>query len=365
MKVLHVIYSMETGGAQKLIRDLLPELDKAGAHSELLVFRETGSGFERDLKSAGVRTRVLGCGARSPLAALRLAPLMRGFDIVHAHLFPALYHLAAAGLICRKPLVYTEHSTSNRRRGMRWLRPAERLVYRRYESVVCVSGGVRDELARWIGEGGGRPRMETVPNGIRLGEYRGAEPAASPERFWGRKGTAVLMAARFCAAKDQATLIRAVPLIRDKGVFAAFAGDGETMRECAALAEASGAGGRCLFLGRRDDVPQLIANAAIGVLSSRYEGFGLSAVEVMAGGKPLVASDAPGLEIAKGRGLVFRTGDERGLADCINSLLEDEALYRRVSARCSAGADSYDIARTAAGYMGVYRRIMEEEGRTP
>lgn len=359
MKVLHIVASMETGGAQKLIRHLLPELKKDGIDAELLVYHRTGSDIEKETESE-IKVHCLDCkNIYNPLIAVRLVPYIRKFDIVHGHLFPVLYHLAVANLICRKMLVYTEHSTNNGRRGRKGLRSIERAVYRRYASVVSVSENVRDELSRWIGIKNGGPRMDVVWNGIPIETFREVSPDVSMEEFWGRTGVACLMVSRFDTSKDHATVIRAIPLIDNKDVFFAFAGDGKTLQDCIMLAKETGVSDRCLFLGNRTDIPRLIANSHIGIQSSNYEGFGLSAIEIIAGGKPLVATDVPGLsEIVKGYSLSFDKGDAKGLANHINRLLDDKSYYEQVAKRCCQRANDFDISCTASGYKKIYCKII-------
>ncbi len=69
-----------------------------------------------------------------------------GYDIVHAHLFPAMYWTVLARPICRK-LIVTEHNTFTHRTGKAFLQPVERFMYGQYESIVCVGRDVRRALS--------------------------------------------------------------------------------------------------------------------------------------------------------------------------------------------------------------------------
>lgn len=119
------------------------------------------------------------------------------------------------------------------------------------------------------------------------------------------------MVARFAPSKDQATIIRAL-LLLDKDVRVRFVGDGETRPECERLAKELGVEDRVDFMGMQSKIPQLIAESYIGIQSSNWEGFGLTAVEMMACGKPVIATNVDGLkQVVEGTGLLFPVGDEK------------------------------------------------------
>lgn len=134
----------------------------------------------------------------------------------------------------------------------------------------------------------------------------------------------LIMVARFAPSKDQATIIRAL-LLLDKDVRVRFVGDGETRPECERLAKELGVEDRVDFMGMQSKIPQLIAESYIGIQSSNWEGFGLTAVEMMACGKPVIATNVDGLkQVVEGTGLLFPVGDEKELANCISTLLKIE-----------------------------------------
>ena len=103
---------------------------------------------------------------------------------------------------------------------------------------------------------------------------------------------------------------------------------------------------------------EVLKSADVVALSSHFEGFGLAAVEGMAAGKPVVASDVDGLhEIVAGNGVLFPHGDAVALADVIKKLCNDKVEYEAVAGRCQAKAKQYDISLMAANYDEVYRSL--------
>jgi glycosyltransferase involved in cell wall biosynthesis len=102
----------------------------------------------------------------------------------------------------------------------------------------------------------------------------------------------------------------------------------------------------------------LYHRAAVTVIPSRIEGFGLPALEAMAGGCPVVVSDAPALvEVVADAGVVVPRDDEAALAAAIGSVLADPTVRARLSELGLARARTYDWADSAAALLQAYRRV--------
>lgn len=362
MKILHVINELEIGGAQKLTGDMLPVMAKCSdVEVKVAVFRNTDSAIERQLKDAGIQIVNLDASMKSLKGLQGLRRLMKRADIVHVHLFPSLYLAAMANAGVNKPLVYTEHSTHNRRRDKKWLRPLEKIIYGRYRHIGCISPAVAENLSEWIGESIRGGRLSVISNGIDLRKYKESTVIDRKELF-GREGKPVLMVSRFTDSKDQPTLIKALSHVEDPEAFVALAGDGERRGEYEKLVKDYGLEDRVMFLGTRSDIPELIKGAEIGVQSSNWEGFGLTAIEMMAGGLPVIASDVEGLrEVVEGAGMIFKKHDDKKLAGLIDTLLNDSSLRERVITAGTERSESYSIERVAESYMNLYRQLLKQQ----
>ena len=114
-----------------------------------------------------------------------------------------------------------------------------------------------------------------------------------------------------------------------------------------------------------DEIGELMASAEVAVVPSLYEGFSLPAVEAMASGTPLVASDVAAIPEVVGRdgscGILVEPGDHVGLATAIESLLADpeRRTAMGIAARKRA-EEKFSWAATAAATVEVYRRAIEE-----
>lgn len=355
MKILHVINSLGTGGAEKLVADLAPLQRDAGNAVEVLLLRGGATPFRENLEKAGVRVHDFGAGTSvySPLNVFRLIPFLRKYDVVHVHLFPAQYWVAFAKVIsfAGTPLVTTEHSTCNRRRDLARFRLFDKFAYGRYAEIVGISPKTTDALKAYLGGG---YAVETIANGADSEKISSATPCPRGEIVPASCRTLVMQVAGFREAKNQDAVIRAIALLPES-VHAVFVGDGVRRAECERLAESLGVRSRAHFLGVRSDVPALLKAADVVVMSSHWEGFGLAAVEGMAAGKPVVASDVPGLaEVVGGAGILFPQGDEKSLAGTVEKLVSDKDFYARVAAACSRRAADFDVRKTAEAYLRLY-----------
>ena len=360
MRILHLINSLEYGGAEFLVTRLIRESVRRGEDAAVAVLRRCGSDLEREMEQAGRLRSLDAACAYSP----RLAPALRkligtDWDVVHVHLFPAQLwaSFAAKGRSENVPLVTTEHSTLNRRRRP-VLRPLDRWMYRRFAAVACISVAVAESLRAWVPEI--ERRITVIPNGVDVEAIADAVPADRRDLVPGCRGAVVLCVGRFEAPKDYATVLRAMTGVPEAHLL--LVGDGPDRPAMQALAERLGLQGRAHFPGRRRDVPGILKAADVFVQSSKWEGFGLAALEAMAAGVPVVASRVPGLaQLVEGAGLTFEPGDDAGLAACLNLLLSDVAQRKELARKGVERAAEYSIGKTAERYLALYKSV---PGRT-
>ena len=356
MKVLHVIPSLNTGGAQKLLGDLLPLINNhPDIETSVVVFHKTGSGIEKILESHNIPVFSLEISSHSAKAILKLREFIKKVDIIHLHLFPANYFGVLANIGLNKPLFFTEHSTHNKRRNKKWMRPVERFFYKNLTGIICISNATKESLTNWLGKDFKSSKFHIIENGIDLKQYKAARASASYEMF-GRTGIPVLMISRFTDSKDQATVVKSLDYIENKDVFIVFAGEGETMKKIRNLSISLGHEDRVIFLGNRQDIPEIIKASKIGVQSSHWEGFGLTAVEMMAGGLPVIASDVEGLrQVVEGAGLLFEKGDPEKLAEIINKILNSEKLLTEIIQKEEERVNNYSIETAANNHIQLYK----------
>lgn len=147
----------------------------------------------------------------------------------------------------------------------------------------------------------------------------------------------VVCVGRLDPTKGQDVLLHAAALLKDRfpQVLYEFVGDGPCKQDCEALAAELGIADRCRFLGRvpHDQVLRRMGTAAVSIVPSRSECFGLVNVESLAMGTPVVASDVGGIgEIVKNgeQGYLVPPDDPAALAERLAELLSDADLRERM-----------------------------------
>ena len=357
MKILHVITSMLSGGAEKLVSQLAPMMRDAGHQCDVALFNGESTQFRHNLVSEGIKVIDFSVGGSvyNPLYIVKLIGLMKGYDIVHTHNMSPQLFAAIGSVLCSVVLVTTEHTTSNRRRDWRWYAPVERWMYGRYKAVIGISPAATENLLCHTKIS---CPVYTIANGINVRQYADSVALSREEIGVGETSVVIAMVAGFRRQKDQMTVIRAISLLPSKYELV-LVGGGEKFQECKECASFLGVGDRVHFLGVRSDVANILKTVNIVVMSSHYEGFGLAAVEGMAAGKPVIASNVSGLaDVVRGAGLLFEHEDVEGLVKHIESLDTDTNYYNEVSARCKARAKDYDIKKMADNYLEVYEKLI-------
>lgn len=354
MKILQVITSLHTGGAEKLIVEMVPLYIEQGHEVEVLLFDGTDTPFKRQLQAKGVKIHELRKGGNvyNPLNILRLLPYLKKYDIVHTHNTACQLFAAIGSVLCSVVLVTTEHSTSNRRRDWKWYRGIDRWMYSRYKAVICISDKAKENLCRYLGKTSNN--ILAIYNGINLQTFQSTKENTSL-----KQGKIIItMVARFTYQKDQETLIRSLLYLPQSKYMLWLVGDGERRPILESLVKELGLESAVRLWGNRDDVPVLLKSSDIIVMSSHFEGLSLSNIEGMAVGHPFIASDVDGLhEATEGAGILFPHGDAEALAHEITKLMDDKAYYRQIADRCMARAAQYDIHKTVNAYLGVYKSL--------
>ncbi len=357
MKILHIINSLETGGAEKLILDTLPILQNSSDNEVDLALLNANSAPFYDMLMKNNKGKVYELSEGSvynPMLILKIIPLLKKYDVVHVHLFPSQYFVAIAKVLSfsNTKLVFTEHNTGNKRMDNPKYRLIEKFIYKQYSKVICITDQVKTELNRKIKVP--FEKMFVINNGINVQEIN--KISANNRKLFGLndEDKIVIMVAGFREQKDQDTVIRTMSKLPDEYKLI-LVGDGERRKFLENLVLENKLQNRVFLLGIRKDVISLIKMSDVAVLSSHWEGFGLAAAEAMACGVPTIASNVDGLSsVVENGGILFEKGNIDDLKNKI-LMLENDEVYKHYSKLGIEKAKQYDIKLMINKLQDLYK----------
>jgi len=348
------------GGAQSQTRELLKKAMTVGEAG--LIVGDEGPLLEA-AGELGVKTWVIPNLTRYiiPWKDIRVisdvARIIREFepDIIHANSSKAGY---AARLAARRwggPVVFTARGWAFAENTPLWRRPlalaAERRLAPLAGRIVCVSHHDR-ELA--IRAGVGKPeQLLVIPNG--------ATDLPLQTTYPERPCPKCVMVARFSRQKDQALLLNAFADLKLPAELL-LVGEGELLERQRRLAGRLGIADRVQFLGGRKDVPEIMADCDIFVLTSHYEGFPNVTLEAMRAGLPVIASDVGGTReaIIEGEtGFVVPHGDLATLKKKLAFLIQNrEVRITMGQAGRKHYLENFTGEKMTAAYFAVYTQLL-------
>ncbi len=359
MKVLHVINSLAIGGAEKLVVDSLVYYKNELEQVDLLALKKTKKNFEERVPNNTKIDFLTNKSIYSPILILKIIPYLKKYDIFHVHLFPALYWVVLAKLISfsKVKIVYTEHSTENKRRKNKILKYLDRFIYGKLDFIGCISEATKHNLENHLNNR--NKNISVIFNGIDLKDFVNSEDNSNNSYDFFEKDSFILIqVSSFRVQKDQKTVIRALQLLPEK-IKLILVGDGNLRASNEELVKELNLQNRVKFLGIRNDIPMLMQYADVCILSSLYEGFGLAILEGMASKKPSIASNVDGLrEIVENYGLLFEQGSEKQLSYQIMKLYQNKLYYNEVAIKCYRRALEFDIKQMVNQYIKVYENVI-------
>jgi glycosyltransferase involved in cell wall biosynthesis len=359
-KVLQVVLSLNPGGTERLVvelvRRLRPELamavcclDEAGSWGEVLRGEDIGVTALR--RRAGFQP-TLG------RAIARIAAQHRA-RVVHCHHYSPFVYASIARLWSPTlRIVFTEHGRLSDAPPSAKRRTANRLLSHAPREVFTVSSELKQHL---VAEGFPTGRVNVIYNGIDVGAVPPIGMRARVRRELGVPDDAVVVGtvARLDPVKDIHTLIRAVALRHGTSAqtILLVIGDGSERAVLETTAREIGVASSVRFLGHRDDARDLLVACDLYANSSISEGISLTILEAMAAGLPVVATRVGGTpEIVDAScGRLVPARDPQALADALTALAADAPLRQMLGRRARARVEErFTLDRMVREYRDAY-----------
>ena len=331
LRVTTMVDSLQVGGAERVAVELACALDRTRFAPHVIVTRDDGP-LRALLEQADVPITLLGRTRRSDVLPWITAHrhLRHHTDLLHAHKFGSNAWGTALSRSARVPLVAHEHNFSEQPSRSR--RAIDRhWIARRAARVLCVSESVAEvERANGVPE----RLIEVLPNAVRLDA---ALPRDQARAELGLTQPSFTVGIVGCLRPEKAheVLLAAVALLARAGrdIRLCVVGDGPLATELRLQAARLGVESRVAWAGERRDAARLAGAFDVSVISSHWEGLPLAALEAMAAGVPLVATQVGGLPslVRDGAGVLVPPADPAALADALGALMDDPAQRARIA----------------------------------
>lgn len=360
MRVVHIETGKNWRGAQ--VQVLHTALGQKNLGHSVSIICPPASALGRKAADAGIDVHYLKCRvAMYGYDALKMTALMRRIrpNIVHLHSSHAHNVGGLAAWLARVPAVVL-----SRRMDTPITLWHHRMKYRvGYDAVIAISHGVKHALVK---AGVKADRISVVRSAIEdhwWSKY-GDRNAVRQELGYGERDVVVAVIAAIEPRKGQEVLIRALPkiLASSPGVKVLLAGKDDISQPERALAEELGLADKVCFAGFRSDVKDVIAAADIIAAPSFLEGLGVSIMEAMACGKPIVASNVGGIpeSVVDGEtGLLVEAGNIDLLAEAVAKLANDEALRKDMGRKGQLRAQAdFSVDSLIHDTLAVYYQLL-------
>lgn len=357
MRIMHVISSAASGGAEIYVKDLSKAMMKEG-NNIFIVFLDRASEAGRDidfelaflaeLEEYGIQYGFLGQACRkNPLKGiLRLRSFYNAFkpDVVHSHLY---YASVFAWFLPTCKRVYTHH---NIKLG------ANPKLYRFLDVKTDAYVGICLACQTMLEKVTQKP-VEHIDNGVDVSRI-------VPKMHYGTsESVKLLFVGRLSQQKNISLLITAVSKLQtEMPVKLEIAGEGPLKSNLEALVSELNLNDKVIFLGNSSNVKELLNQADAFVMSSAWEGLPIAQIEATLTGLPVLVTNVGGCAEIVNRvqnGLVAEV-DINDYTEKLTQIVNDFSFREHCFENAIANGFQYTVTNAVAKHLQLYSRLIEQ-----
>ncbi|MCM8764175.1 MAG: glycosyltransferase [Candidatus Omnitrophica bacterium] len=357
-KICFITGTLDVGGTEKQLLLLCRYINRK--KFQVVVISLRGGRMKEEFQKENILVRVIGKRFRFDVIALFkliMILLRERPDILHTLMFTSNTWGRVAGILTGTDVIIaSERSIDLWKKKHHFF--IDRLLGFFTDKIVCNSVSVQNRYKKNLGSVS--RKIIVIRNGIELHKFNLCNGKKKE-----RKEKIVFTASRLSPEKGVQFLIEAARIIlkQDKGIKFLIAGEGHFESNLVEMVKEYGIKDNVIFLGYRNDIPQLISESDVVVLPSLWEGMPNILLEAMAMKKPVIATDVGGSsEIVKNgqTGLIVRPGSAADLAEKIMLLFSDKMLAEKIA------ENGYELARMDFGissmvssYETLYQHLLQ------
>ena len=364
LRICHVLWSVELGGAERVVLDLARAQRAMGHRVAVLTLGTTDGKMGSDFRETvdvfdAVSKRARGTDPTLPFRLARWFRRQR-IEIVHTHNELPLIYAAPGGKLARLPVVHSKHGIVPVSPRAHQLRRAAALATDVFVAVSEATAQVARELRECS-----PAKLRVVINGTDLSRF--PAPPGTRERIRDELGIpasarVVITVGRLVVEKNHAHLLRSIAPLLGEERRLVLVGYGVLADDLKALVGELRLERFVHLTGSRQDIPALLSAADAFVLSSDSEGLPVGLIEAWAAGLPVVSTSVGGIPAAvenERTGILVPPRDEAAMRMALSRVFEpgEEAVARMAEAGRQCARDTYSAEQMAAAYESLYRSV--------
>ncbi len=375
-KILHVIKTLNLGGAETNLLNLLRESKDS---EDYYLAYSYGGKFEEEFRNLGISFyKYAGCEHKvksfaSLAIILKLALFIRRnkIQIVHTHNYNSHVWGALAGKLAGAKVVEHVHDFRYEKadylkeRGLNPKQFKTAVFFSRFSDRILVL--TKNNQRYLIENGVPAEKIVLIPNGVPLGfDLNGGRPGLLDSLSIPSGKKILLSAARISVEKNIGFLLDIASQLKREDILFLIAGDGSLKKELEERTIKEGLEEKVKFIGFYPDVKRLLGVSTLFLQPTLLELHSITMLEAMSMGVPALVSKGVGCNddfIENGKnGFLLDPCDAKAWAKIVGTLLDDEKLSAKVAGEGQRLIENqYDIEKTVKAIEGIYRELVREE----
>lgn len=360
VKVMQIILDLGTGGVEKFLLDLVLNYDREKFDMSIVSLNgRMDTMFDNILENNRIKVTYLDMKPR--IYDFRIYALFNKLikaekpDVVNVHLYMTRYALLPVMHNHVPVRIHTIHVPFKAEASGFY----KMLLKYTYKQGGFIPVAVSKEVQKTIEENC-NVEAKYIYNGIDLSKFK-----SNVKRSFMEDGTIrMICVARFMPEKNHKLLIYAFNKVCEvyPNCKLSLVGEGILKKEIQEMVVNLGIEDKVEFLGTRRDVPLLLNQSDIFLLSSNYEGFGLVIAEAMACGLPIVSTNVGAIyELIehKHSGILVEKGNVDEFASAVIKLIQDECTRQKISQNAKIEVQKFSLINTVREYEKLYMNLLD------
>jgi len=369
IKILHLVLTLDTGGLENGVVNIINGLDEERFESILCCIRHEGELIDRINKPIKIHElNHYGGITYQSIKQLREIIRSEGIDVIHTRNYEAYtFGFVAGKLLSGIRLIHSDHGRDY---------PFNKIkMYLQYilslftDDIITVSGDLKANMCKYLHIN--KDRINVIINGVDTEKFSPGNPDIHMLKELGisKQDIVIGTVGRLVEVKNFPELMHAFSKLHmhHKNTKLVIVGDGPLMNELIDLRKRLDLEDSIIFTGRRNDIPDLLRMFDIYALTSWNEGISNTLLEAMASALPIVASKVGGnVEIIEhdNVGYLYPSGNQEKLAESLNQLIQQPDILEHFSQNARQHVlNKYSMEAMLNNYSSEYIHVMGVEAQ--